>query len=99
MTNVLIVDNEFEKYKSHLEPIFPEVDFSYVADGDTAAPLVAETEVIISIGRWLTADMANAAKNLKSSSPDHPSRSTRSPRIPTHRWDAAGRCENRNPRD
>lgn len=65
MTNVLIVDNEFEKYKSHLEPIFPEVDFSYVADDDTAAPLVAETEVIISIGRWLTADMANAAKNLK----------------------------------
>ncbi len=65
MTKVLIVDNEFEKYKNHLEPIFPNVDFSYVTDGNAAAPLVPETEVIISIGRWLTADMAAGAKKLK----------------------------------
>ena len=64
MTKVLIVDNEFEKYKNHLEPIFPDVDFSYVTDGDAAAPLVPETEVIISIGRWLTADMAAGAKKF-----------------------------------
>jgi|TARA_Y100000031_G_scaffold20031_1_gene20488 phosphoglycerate dehydrogenase-like enzyme len=65
VTKVLIVDNEYEKYQNHLEPIFPEVDFSYAKDGDEAEPLLAETEVIISIGRWLTAEMAAGAKNLK----------------------------------
>lgn len=65
MTKVLIVDNEFEKYQDYLEPIFPEVDFSYVRDGAEAESEVLETEVIISIGRWLTADMAAKAKNLK----------------------------------
>jgi D-2-hydroxyacid dehydrogenase (NADP+) len=65
MTKVLIVDNEFEKYKSHLEPIFPDADFSYVADGDAAESLLKDTEVIISIGRWLSADLARKAEKLK----------------------------------
>ncbi|MBT7265861.1 MAG: D-2-hydroxyacid dehydrogenase [Rhodospirillaceae bacterium] len=65
MTKVLIVDNDYEKYQNHLEPIFSEVDFSYAVDGDAAVPLVPESEVIISIGRWLTADLAAAAQNLK----------------------------------
>ncbi len=65
MKKVLIVDNEFEKYKNHLEPIFPEVGFSYASDGEAAAKFLKETEVIISMCRWLTADIAKNAKNLK----------------------------------
>ena len=65
MTKVLIVDNEFEKYQDRLEPIFPEVDFTYVRDPADVEPAVLETEVIISIGRWLTGDLAAKAKNLK----------------------------------
>ena len=65
MTKVLIVDNEFEKYQSHLEPIFPEIEFTYVRDAADAEPAVLETEVIISIGRWLSGDLAAKAKNLK----------------------------------
>ena len=30
MNKVLIVDNEFEKYQSYLEPIFPEVNFDRI---------------------------------------------------------------------
>ncbi|HIF59217.1 MAG TPA: D-2-hydroxyacid dehydrogenase [Rhodospirillales bacterium] len=65
MNKVLIVDNEFEIYKNHLEPIFPQVNFSYAVDGNAATELLTETEVIISIGRWLTAEMVCKAKNLK----------------------------------
>jgi D-2-hydroxyacid dehydrogenase (NADP+) len=65
MTKVLIVDNEYQKYQSFLDPKFPDVDFTYATDGDEAAPHIPETEVIISIGRWLTAEMAAGAKNLK----------------------------------
>jgi len=65
MVNVLIVDNEFEKYRDHLEPIFPDADFAYAEDGDAAASHVPNAEVIISIGRWLTPDLAAAATNLK----------------------------------
>ena len=65
MTKVLIVDNEFEKYQNHLEPIFPKINFSYAVNGVDAADFLAETEVIISIGRWLTLDMVKNAKNLK----------------------------------
>ena len=65
MNKVLIVDNEFEIYKNHLEPIFPQVNFSYAVDGNAATDFLTETEVIISIGRWLTAKMVYNAKNLK----------------------------------
>ena len=65
MVNVLIVDNEFEKYRDHLEPLFPGVNFACAEDGDAAVPHVADAEVIVSIGRWLTAELATAAKNLK----------------------------------
>lgn len=65
MTTVLIVDGEFEIYRSFLEPIFPNVDFLYAADGSAAARYLRDAEVIVSIGRWLTADMVNGAKNLK----------------------------------
>jgi len=65
MKKVLIVDNEFEKYKNHLEPIFPEVDFSYASDGKAAIDFLKETEVIISMCRWLTAKIARSAKNLR----------------------------------
>ncbi len=41
------------------------MDFTYVVDGEEAVPHVPETEVIISMGRWLTAEMAAGAKNLK----------------------------------
>ncbi|MDC0196396.1 D-2-hydroxyacid dehydrogenase [Gammaproteobacteria bacterium] len=65
MNKVLIVDSEFEKYQSYLEPIFPEVNFSYAVNGTDAVDFIAEAEVIISIGRWLTSEMVNNAKNLK----------------------------------
>jgi len=62
---VLIVDTEYEKYKSYLEPIFPELNFSYAVDGTEASDLLTEAEVIISIGRWLTPEKINNAKKLK----------------------------------
>ena len=65
MHKVLVVDSEYEKYKSHLEPIFPGVNFSYAVDGTAASNLLSETEVIISIGRWLSPEMINNAKKLK----------------------------------
>lgn len=65
MTEVLIVDSEFEKYRDFLEPKFPEVSFSYAVDGAAAAELVSDTEVIISIARWLTPEMAAGATKLK----------------------------------
>lgn len=65
VNKVLIVDSEYKKYQNHLEPIFPEVDFSYALDGKAAGEFLRETEVIISICRWLTANIAMSAKNLR----------------------------------
>ena len=47
-------ETEYEKYKSYLEPIFPELNFSYAVNGTEASDLLTKAEVIISIGRWLT---------------------------------------------
>ena len=65
MTRILVVDSEFQKYQAYLEPRFPEVDFTYAANGEEALIHVPETEVIISIARWFTKDVAQKAKNLK----------------------------------
>ncbi len=65
MTTVLIVDTEFEKYKDHLEPKFPEVNFLYVRDGENAPGMLNQAEILISIARWLTPEMANNAAGLK----------------------------------
>ena len=65
MTRILIVDSEFEKYQEFLEPRFPEVDFTCAVDGEEALIHVPETEVIISIARWFTKEVAQKAKNLK----------------------------------
>ena len=65
MTKILIVDSEFQKYQEFLEPRFPEVDFTYAVDGEEALTHVPETEVIISIARWFTKEVAQKAKNLK----------------------------------
>jgi len=65
VNKVLIVDSEYKKYQNHLEPIFPEVNFSYALDGKAASEFLRETEVIISICRWLTADIVMTAKNLR----------------------------------
>ena len=65
MTRILVVDSEFEKYQEFLEPRFPEVDFTYAVDGEEALIHVPETEVIISIARWFTKEVAQKAKNLK----------------------------------
>lgn len=65
VNKVLIVDSEYRKYQNHLEPIFPEVNFSYALDGKAASEFLRETEVIISICRWLTADIVMTAKNLR----------------------------------
>jgi len=65
MTRILIVDSEFQKYQKFLEPRFPEVDFTYAVDGEEALTHVPETEVIISIARWFTKEVAQKAKNLK----------------------------------
>ena len=65
MTKILVIDSEFEKYQAFLEPRFPEVDFTYGRDGEEASAYVQETEVIISIARWFTREMAQKAKNLK----------------------------------
>ena len=65
MKQVLIVDSEFQKYQSHLEPIFPEINFSYAADGVGAIKFLPDTEIIISIGRWLTSELVKKSKSLK----------------------------------
>ena len=65
MTRILVVDSEFEKYQAYLEPRFPEVHFTYAANGEEALIHVPETEVIISIARWFTKEVAQKAKNLK----------------------------------
>ena len=65
MTRILVVDSEFQKYQAYLEPRFPEVDFTYAANGEEALIHVPETEVIISIARWFTKEVAQKAKNLK----------------------------------
>ena len=65
MTRILVVDSEFQKYQAYLEPRFPEVDFTYAANGEEALIHVSETEVIISIARWFTKEVAQKAKNLK----------------------------------
>lgn len=65
MTTALIVDTEYEKHRDHLEPKFPEVNFLYARDGEGAADLINDAEVLISIARWLTPEMAGEAKNLK----------------------------------
>ena len=65
MTRILIVDSEIQKYQEFLEPRFPEVDFTYAVDGEEALTHVPETEVIISIARWFTKEVAQKAKNLK----------------------------------
>ena len=65
MTRILIVDSEFQKYQEFLEPRFPEVDFTYAVDGEEALTHVPETEVIISIARLFTKEVAQKAKNLK----------------------------------
>ena len=65
MTRILIVDSEFQKYQEFLEPRFPEVDFTYAVDGEEALTHVPETEVIISIARWFTKEVAKKAKKLK----------------------------------
>jgi len=65
MTRILVVDSEFQKYQAYLEPRFPEVDFTYAANGEEALIHVPETEVIISIARWFTKEVAQKAINLK----------------------------------
>lgn len=65
MTKVLLVDHEFEKYQSYLEPNFPEVDFTFAENGDGVEPLLDGAEVLISFARWLTADMTADMQSLK----------------------------------
>ena len=65
MVKVLIVDNEFEKYRDHLEPLFPDVEFAYAEDGDAAGKHVPETEVIVSIGRWLTPERLSMRRSCR----------------------------------
>ncbi|MDG2034043.1 MAG: D-2-hydroxyacid dehydrogenase [Rhodospirillales bacterium] len=65
MANVLIVDEEHGQYRDYLEPRFPFVTFKYAKNGNAAIPDVPAAEVIISIGHWLTPEIASAAKNLK----------------------------------
>ena len=65
MTRILIVDSEFQKYQEFLEPRFPEVDFTYAVGGEEALTHVPKTEVIISIARWFTKEVAQKAKKLK----------------------------------
>ena len=63
MSYVLIVDDEYRKYREHLEPRFPDVTFQYAEDGKAAIPFIPAAEIIISIGRWLTPEIVAAAKN------------------------------------
>ncbi|MBT4116864.1 MAG: D-2-hydroxyacid dehydrogenase [Rhodospirillaceae bacterium] len=65
MTKVLLVDSEFEKYRSYLEPNFPDVDFTFAENGDGVEPLLDGAEVLISFARWLTADMTADMGSLK----------------------------------
>ncbi len=65
MTNVLIVDHEFEKYIAYLEPRFPDVWFSCAENGDAAVPLIPDAEVLISLGRWLTPEIVEFATKLR----------------------------------
>jgi D-2-hydroxyacid dehydrogenase (NADP+) len=65
VTKILLVDHEFEKYQSYLEPKYPEVDFTFAENGDGVEPLLAVTEGLISFARWLTADMTAATPELK----------------------------------
>ncbi len=65
MTTALIVDTEYEKYRDYLEPKFPEVKFLYARDGEDVPGPLNEAEVLISIARWLTPEMAGQAQGLK----------------------------------
>ena len=65
MAEVLIVDEEYGKYRDYLEPRFPGVSFNYAKDGEAAIQGVSAAEIIISIGRWLTPEITATAKNLK----------------------------------
>lgn len=65
MVEVLIVDDEYAKYRDYLEPRFPNVAFVFAKNLDGAKSHLARVEVIISIGRWMTKEIIEITKNLR----------------------------------
>ena len=65
MKKVLVVDDDAESYKSFLEPRFQEIEFTFLDDPKHVEPYLIDTEVIISMSRWLEPEMVASMKKLK----------------------------------
>ncbi len=57
MKKVLVVDDDAESYKSFLEPRFQEIEFTFLDDPKNVEPYLIDTEVLISMCRWLEPEM------------------------------------------
>jgi phosphoglycerate dehydrogenase-like enzyme len=64
MTNVLIVNPDADEFRAPLAKAFPDVNIEAV-DDDAVAGFVAEADVIMSRGRWVTHDLVQKSKRLK----------------------------------
>ena len=65
MKKVLVVDDDAESYKSFLEPRFQEIEFTFLDDPKDVEPYLIDTEVLISMCRWLEPEMVAGMKKLK----------------------------------
>jgi phosphoglycerate dehydrogenase-like enzyme len=63
-TNVLIVNHDAQEFVTPLAKAFPEVEF-VASDDDAAAMHVADADVIMSRGRWLTRELVQRSRRLK----------------------------------
>lgn len=65
MGPVLIINEEIDKFRAHLAPIFPEVEFRWAGDLDEARPLADGAEVLMTMNYLLDPVMVAAMKDLK----------------------------------
>ena len=65
MKKVLVVDDDAESYRSFLEPRFQEIEFTFLDDPKDVEPYLIDTEVLISMCRWLEPEMVAGMKKLK----------------------------------
>ena len=65
MKKVLVVDDDAESYRIFLEPRFQEIEFTFLDDPKDVEPYLIDTEVLISMCRWLEPEMVASMKKLK----------------------------------
>lgn len=64
-TNVLIVNFDAAEIRDFLKPSFPELTYTVVEDDVVTPDHVAEADIMISRGRWLTRELLDKSARLK----------------------------------